>query len=117
VATVSPAPRIRSARKSPPDRDRGSIPSSDFSVRTCETFDLIALLNPHLDDAELVLLSHAVDNQEDVLISYQDKNGSHTVRQVRPHQLHDRWLDSVCYLRNADREFTVADIESVAPAS
>lgn len=58
-----------------------------------------------------------MDNQEDVLISYQDKNGSHTVRQVRPHQLHDRWLDSVCYLRNADREFTVADIESVAPAS
>ncbi|MFC4854597.1 helicase-associated domain-containing protein [Actinophytocola glycyrrhizae] len=88
----------------------------DRGAPTSSTFDLIARLNPRLDDAELVLLSHAVDNQDDVLITYRDKNGGHTVRQIRPHQLHGRWLESFCYLRDADREFTVANIESVAPA-
>lgn len=91
-------------------------PDGDRDVPMSKTLELIAQLNPHLDEAELVLLSHAVDNQDDVLISYVDKNGSHTVRQIRPHQLYDRWLDSFCYLRNADREFSVANIESVAPA-
>ena len=27
-----------------------------------------------------------------------------------------RWLDSFCYLRDADREFTIANSESVASA-
>jgi hypothetical protein len=80
------------------------------------TFDLLAELNPRLDDAELTLLAHAVDHQDDVVISYNDKNGSHSVRQIRPSQIYGRWLGSFCYLRNADREFTIANIESVAPA-
>lgn len=91
-------------------------PDGDRDTPRSRTLDLIARLNPHLDDAELVLLSHAVDNQDDVLISYRNKNGGHTVRQIRPHQLNGRWLDSFCHLRAADREFTVANIESVAPA-
>lgn len=93
-----------------------SDPDGDSGAPTSRTFDLIARLNPHLDDAALVLLSHAVDNQDDVLISYHDKNGSHSVREIRPHRIHDRWLDSFCYLRDADREFTIANIDSVAPA-
>jgi hypothetical protein len=79
------------------------------------TFELLEQLNRHLDDAELALLSHAVDHQDDVLISYRDKNGGRTVRQIQPNQIFGRWLDSWCYLRNADREFTIANIESVAP--
>ena len=51
-------------------------------------------LNPQLDDAELALLSHAVDNHDDVLISYRDKNGSHSIRQIRPGRIYGRWLDS-----------------------
>lgn len=81
-----------------------------------DTFDLLAMLNPRLDDAELALLSHAVDKHDDVLISYRDRNGSHSIRQIRPNQVHGRWLESYCYLRGADREFTIGNIESVAPA-
>jgi hypothetical protein len=80
------------------------------------TFELLAQLNRRLDDAELALLSHAVDHKEDVLISYRDKNGNHTIRQIQPNQIFGRWLDSWCYLRGGDREFTIANIESVAPS-
>ncbi len=80
-----------------------------------DTFDQLAELNPGLDDAELMLLSDAVDHQHDVLITYRNKSGSQTVRAIQPRQLYGRWLDSWCHLRNAQREFTVANIESVAP--
>jgi Helicase conserved C-terminal domain len=81
------------------------------------TFELLAQLNPHLDDAELELLSDAVDHQNDVLIVYRDKNGSRSTRAIRPQLLYGRWLDSWCYLRNAQRDFTIANIEAVSPAS
>jgi hypothetical protein len=93
-----------------------SDPNGEHATPASDTFDLLAQLNPHLDDAELTLLSHAVDNNDDVLIAYHDKNGSHTIRQIRPNQIYGRWLDSYCYLRNADREVTIANIDSVAPA-
>jgi hypothetical protein len=80
-----------------------------------DTFDQLAMLNPALDDAELMLLSDAVDHQHDVQITYRNKSGSQTVRAIQPRQLYGRWLDSWCHLRNAQREFTVANIESVAP--
>jgi hypothetical protein len=82
-----------------------------------ETFELLAQLNCHLDDAELELLSDAVDHHNDVLITYRDKNGSRSTRAIRPHQLYDRWLDSWCHLRNAQRDFTIANIEAVSPVS
>jgi hypothetical protein len=82
-----------------------------------ETFELLAQLNCHLDDAELELLSDAVDHHNDVLITYRDKNGSRSTRAIRPHQLYDRWLDSWCHLRNAQRDFTIANIEPVSPVS
>jgi hypothetical protein len=80
------------------------------------TFDRLARLNPQLDDAELTLLSHAVDNRDDVVIGYCDNNGSHSIRRIRPSRLYDRWLSAFCHLRGADREFALAGIESVAPA-
>jgi hypothetical protein len=40
--------------------------------------------------------------------------GNRTVRAIQPRQLYGRWLDSWCHLRNAQRDFTVANIESVA---
>jgi hypothetical protein len=91
-------------------------PDGEDGAPASETLHVLARLNPRLDEAELVLLSHAVDNHDDVLISYRDKNGSHTVREIRPYQIADRWLESFCYLRDADREFTIANIDSVAPA-
>jgi hypothetical protein len=80
------------------------------------TFELLTQLNGHLDDAELELLSEAVEHHDDVMIAYRDKNGSRTVRLIRPEQVHGKWLDSWCHLRNAQRDFTVANIEAVAPA-
>jgi hypothetical protein len=82
-----------------------------------DTFELLAQLNCHLDDAELELLSDAVDHHNDVLITYRDKNGSRSTRAIRPHQLYGKWLDSWCHLRNAQRDFTIANIEAVSPAS
>jgi len=81
-----------------------------------DTFDLLAELNAHLDDAELELLSDAVEHHNDVLIVYRDKNGSRSTRAIRPQQLYGRWLDSWCHLRNAQRDFTIANIEAVGPA-
>jgi len=80
-----------------------------------DTFDRLARLGRHLDDAELALLADAVDNHADVLIAYRAATGSRTIRQIRPQQLYGKWLDSWCHLRNAQRDFTVANIESVAP--
>jgi Helicase conserved C-terminal domain len=81
-----------------------------------DTFELLAQFNCHLDDAELELLSDAVDHHNDVLIVYRDKNGSRSTRGIRPQQLYGKWLDSWCHLRNAQRDFTIANIEAVAPA-
>ncbi|MGH8573957.1 MAG: helicase-associated domain-containing protein, partial [Gammaproteobacteria bacterium] len=71
----------------------------------------LAQLNGHLDAAELELLSDAVENHNDVLIVYRDKNGSRSIREIRPQQLYGKWLDSWCHLRNAQRDFTIANIE------
>ena len=81
------------------------------------TFELLAQLNRCLDDAELELLSDAVDHHHDVLITYRDKNGSRSTRTIRPQQLYGKWLDSWCHLRDAQRDFTIANIEAVSPAS
>jgi predicted DNA-binding transcriptional regulator YafY len=80
------------------------------------TFELLAQLNCHLDDAELEFLSDAVDHHSDVLITYRDKNGSRSTRAIRPQQLYGKWLDSWCHLRNAQRDFAIANIEAVSPA-
>jgi len=82
---------------------------------TSETFERLAQLNPGLSDTELILLADAVERQRDVLITYRNKTGNRTVREIQPCQLYGRWLDSWCHLRDAQREFTVANIESVEP--
>ncbi|MGH3927515.1 MAG: WYL domain-containing protein, partial [Pseudonocardiaceae bacterium] len=79
------------------------------------TFKLLAQFNGHLGGAELELLSDAVDHHNDVRIAYRDKNGSRTIREIRPQQLYGKWLDSWCHLRNAQRDFAIAGIESVDP--
>ena len=91
-------------------------PSGEGSgADTSETFERLAQLNPDLTDSELILLVDAVEHQRDVLITYRNKTGNRTVREIQPRELYGRWLDSWCHLRDAQREFTVANIESVAP--
>ncbi len=79
-------------------------------------YNLLARLNARLDDAELTLLADAVENHRDVVIAYRDNNGTRTVRRIQPNQLYGKWLDSWCHLRDAQRDFSVANIESVGPA-
>jgi hypothetical protein len=90
---------------------RCTSPSADSA-----TVELLANLGARLDDAELRLLGHAIDHEQDVRIEYRDKKGSRTIRQIRPRQIYGRWLDSWCHLRDDQRDFAIANIESVAPA-
>lgn len=108
-SALSAAEMARLLAANPPGETEAACPNSD-------TFDLLAELNSHLDDAELELLSDAVDHHNDVLIVYRDKNGSRSSRAIRPQQVYGRWLDSWCHLRNAQRDFTIANIEAIAPA-
>ncbi|WP_028929317.1 helicase-associated domain-containing protein [Pseudonocardia asaccharolytica] len=80
------------------------------------THAALAALTSPLDSAELALLADAIDNQRDVSILYRDKQGNRTVRDIRPRELYGRWLDAWCHLKNAQRDFAVANIEAVAPA-
>ncbi|WP_233159678.1 helicase-associated domain-containing protein [Pseudonocardia sp. MH-G8] len=75
----------------------------------------LARLDAELDAAEVALLADALDHDRDVRIVYRNQAGNRTVREIRPQQLHGRWLHAWCHLRSAEREFTVAGIESVSP--
>ncbi|SNQ51166.1 conserved hypothetical protein [Frankia canadensis] len=69
-----------------------------------------------LNDNELTLLAEAVESHGDVVIAYTDKRGSRSLRRIRINALFGRWLDAHCYLRNAGREFAIANITAVSPA-
>ncbi|EFC85806.1 WYL domain-containing protein [Parafrankia sp. EUN1f] len=92
----------------PDGADSGGADTSETSAR-------LAQLNPGLTDTEIILLADAIEAQRDVLISYRNKAGNRTAREIQPHQLYGRWLEAWCHLRDAQRDFTVANIESVAP--
>jgi hypothetical protein len=114
-ARAASRPRLSAAKLAahlladPAGEDGGEADSS-------ETFARLARLNPSLTDTELIVLADALEHQRDVLISYRNRTGNRTVREIQPRQLYGRWLDSWCRLRDAQREFTVANIESVTPA-
>jgi hypothetical protein len=96
-------------------RADSAVDATLFDLSDSHTPQTLARLNPRLSEAELALLSDAIDHSTDVAIGYRNKNGNHTFRLIRPVQLYGRWIESWCHLRNAGREFTVANIESVAP--
>jgi hypothetical protein len=77
----------------------------------------LARLNPKLDPAEIELLADALDSSHDVRIRYRDQNGTSTVRDIAPEVLYGGTLDAWCHLRNGQREFSVARIQAVAPAT
>lgn len=79
------------------------------------TYAALATLTSRLDSAELALLADALDHQRDVSIVYRDKQGKRSVREITPRALYGRWIDSWCRLKNAQRDFTVANIEAVSP--
>jgi hypothetical protein len=85
-------------------------------VKRGPTFRLLARLNQELPEPELALLADAIDSEGDVVIGYRDRAGTRTVRRIRPEQLLGEWVDSWCYLREDERNFAVANIESVEAA-
>ncbi|WP_086821836.1 helicase-associated domain-containing protein [Allokutzneria sp. NRRL B-24872] len=83
--------------------------------RETDTFEALRQHNGSLSDAELELLADAVDNGGDVRIAYSDQTGAFTIRNIQPEEINDRWLESWCYLREAERGFAIAKIRSVSP--
>jgi hypothetical protein len=116
-AEAAPVPARPRTRLSPAELAKRltETPLADDGPSSA-TAALLARLNDRLAEAEIALLADAVDNQIDVVIAYRDKRGNHTIRRIRPHRIFEPWLESWCYLRNDDREFTVSKIEAVEPA-
>ncbi len=110
-------PARRPPRVSPVDLARRlAAHPDDDTILGSGAVKLLARLNTRLNEAELGLLADAVDHNSDIVITYRDNNGTRTVRQIQPQHLYGKWLDSWCHLRNAQRDFAVANIESVSPA-
>ncbi|MCE3554912.1 helicase-associated domain-containing protein [Pseudonocardia sp. RS11V-5] len=73
-------------------------------------------LGPHLDTAELALLSDGLEHRRQVLVTYRNAAGNRTVRGIVPLEVYGPWLRSFCLLRRAERDFTVSGIEAVSPS-
>lgn len=120
VVAAAPAPATPRTR-APAARPR--VPAAELAARllagepttSSATHGQLAALAPRLDDAEVALLADALDHGRDVRITYRNKAGNRTVREIRPEELYGRWLRSWCHLRAAEREFTVSGIETVGP--
>nr|WP_322779094.1 helicase-associated domain-containing protein [Frankia sp. Cas4] len=112
------SPARRPPRVSPVDLARRlAAHPDDDTMPDAGALRLLARLNTRLNEAELALLADAMDHCGDIVITYRDANGTRTVRKIQPQQLYGKWIDAWCHLRNGQREFSVANIESVSPAS
>jgi predicted DNA-binding transcriptional regulator YafY len=113
-APASRGARAR-ARVDPADLAARLLAARTAPASVSKTEAEFASLAPGLDAAEVALLADALEHGRDVRINYRNKEGNRTVRDIRPQELYGRWLNAWCHLRSAEREFTVAGIESVAP--
>jgi hypothetical protein len=123
---VVPERERESAPEARTTRARARIPAVDLAFRlltadpgssepVAPMHRELANLASGLDAAEVALLADAVEHGRDVRILYRNGKGNRTVRDIRPQQLYGRWLHAWCHLRSAEREFTLAGIESVSP--
>jgi predicted DNA-binding transcriptional regulator YafY len=123
VVPAHPAPRRQQPRQV---RERLRIDAEVLAARLVGTthatrtaspvYAHVARLAQQLDPGEVALLADAIENERDVHIRYRKKDGNHSVRDIAPVQLADRWVHAWCYLRSAEREFALRGIESVGPA-
>ncbi len=104
------------ARVDPGDLAARLFAAGTFTAPVSRTETELASQAPRLDAAEVALLADALERGRDVKIVYLNKQGNRSVRDIRPQKLYGKWLSSWCHLRSAEREFTLAGIESVAPA-
>ncbi|MDN5860210.1 MAG: helicase-associated domain-containing protein, partial [Pseudonocardia sp.] len=114
VLVVEERPQVRAPDPVRATRSRPRIEPATLARRLLgggpaqagATHAALAALTSRLDSAEIALLADAIDHQRDVSISYRDKQGNRTVREIAPRQLHGHWIDSWCRLKNAQRDFT-----------
>jgi predicted DNA-binding transcriptional regulator YafY len=114
LAPVGRAPFAR-ARVTPADLADRLLAADPAAPPRGSTDAHLAALAPRLDAAQVAVLAHALDHDADVRITYRNSAGNRTVRVIRPLHLYGRWISAWCHLRSADREFSVAGIEAVAP--
>jgi hypothetical protein len=125
VVPAHPAPRRRQQPRQV--RERRRIDAEVLAARLVGTTDAtrtaspvytrVARLAQQLDPGEVALLADAIENERDVHIRYRNKDGNHSVRDIAPMQLVDRWVHAWCYLRSGEREFALHGIESVGPTT
>jgi hypothetical protein len=123
AVVVPAAPAPATPRMRPPSAARRRVPAAELAARLLTgtstvhsaTHRDLAALASSLDAAEIAVLADALDHGRDVRITYRNKAGNRTVRDIRPQELYGRWLRSWCHLRTAEREFTVSGIETVGP--
>jgi Helicase conserved C-terminal domain len=105
-------------------RERPAVAAADLAARVLghdpgppesDMHGKLAALNPGLDSAEIALLVDALEHGRDVRIHYRNHAGNHSVRDIAPKQLWDRWITAYCYLRSDDRDFAVRGVEAVGP--
>ncbi len=99
----------------PAELARRLLHPSESVPPVSDTHARIAALARHLDTAEIALLTDALETGRDVRIQYRNSAGNRSVRDIAPREFWDRRIDAWCYLRSAEREFLVAEIESVGP--
>jgi predicted DNA-binding transcriptional regulator YafY len=93
------------------------VGTTDATRTASAVYAQVARLAQHLDPDEVALLADAIENERDVHIRYRNKDGNHSVRDIAPVQLIDRWVHAWCYLRSGEREFALRGIESVGPTT
>lgn len=108
----APAPRPTRPRVSATDLAAALLDRPAAPTRSA-THEQLSALARHLDDGEVALLADALDHGRDIRIGYRNSAGNRTVRDIRPSGIFDRWLSAWCHLRSAERDFTIANIETV----
>lgn len=122
VVAARPAAPVSAAAPTP---DRAPLDAAALAVTLLtgpsaapptDTGTRLAALNGDLDTAEVAFLADALDHGRVVRVRYRNRAGNHSVRDIVPFQLWDRFLRSHCLLRDDQRDFAVAGIEVVGPA-
>lgn len=107
-AAVDPAALARTLIE---EHDAPSAPAP-ASLTLVRLRELAVRLSP----AEQAVLAHAVDTGDSVHIEYVDVNGKYTDRVVSDLDVMPPFLLGWCHLRQDERMFSLANIESAAPA-
>jgi hypothetical protein len=115
AARRAPSHRPRTRRRADAAEAAARLSAgADVPAPRSPSYGRLTELAPHLDEAAVALLADALDHGNDVHIVYRNRAGNRSSRTIRPDQLYGRWVSSWCHLRAAEREFTLAGIESVS---